>query len=130
MKKIALLLLLTICGFLLQAQTLKFCKSVDDNGKPVGEDTEFTISKGDQVIFYLIATDVLNTTKIRYKIYKVNYAGDLKYDNTIQQEIHEDWQYAWKGIKINKAGTYKVNAYNSNNTLLSSATISIILKTD
>ena len=102
MKKIILLLLVLVCSHLLRAQTLTFCMSVDDKGKPVGEDSEFTIQKGDQIIFYLITPDhQLNTTKIRYKIYRMNDTDDFKYDNTIEQDIHEDWQYAWKGIKIN-----------------------------
>lgn len=126
MKKIILFSLLLSCGFVSKAQTLTFCKKVDTEGKLIGTDTAFILEKGTEIIFYVSCHRKLNTTKLKYKIYKVDDRKNEKYDNTIEQAIQTDWSYAWKGIIFNNPGTYKINVYTEAGVLVTSGKVTII----
>ncbi|UEG49544.1 hypothetical protein LK994_12960 [Ferruginibacter lapsinanis] len=128
MKKIIQLSFMLLCSCMLHAQVLKFCNAVNSDGTLKGESTSFIIEKGDEICFYVTTNSSasFNTSKLKYKIYTIDLLDGEVYDNTIEQDIKEDWGWAWRGIIFNRADSYKVYVYNGRDELLASGTIKII----
>ena len=102
------------------AQTsLKFCQETDQDGKCKKQASEFTISKdGGTITFELKSHEPLGTTKVLYKIFKLSDNGKAAFNNTIEQNVQEQWNYAWEEAVFYDPGTYKVMVYDNTDNLL------------
>lgn len=99
--------------------TLKFCVETDKDGKCKKQASEFTISKdGGTIIFELKSPAPLGTSKVLYKIFKLSDNGKAVFNNTIEQDVQEKWNYAWEEAVFYDPGTYKVMAYDNTDNLL------------
>ncbi len=110
------LILSALCVFTISvgsAQTsLKFCVDVGKDGICKSKSSDFTIgSAGGTITFMLKNAKGLGTTKVAYKIFKLTEDGEENFNNTIEQEVHENWNYAWEEAVFYDPGTYKVMVY-------------------
>lgn len=110
----------------LQAQCMHFCKDVDEDGYPKNESTSFTIGSERSWLKILVKLDdAINCNEVKYVIYQVTRNGEEKYDNTITQEVEEDWVWFWKEITFYNDGKYNVYVYDEYDNFLVSSSVSI-----
>ena len=110
----------------LQAQCMHFCENVDADGYPENESTSFTIGSGGGWLKILVKLDdEVNCDEVKYVIYKVARNGKEKYDNTITQEVEEDWVWFWKEVTFYDDGKYNVYVYDEYDNFLASSSVSI-----
>ena len=109
-----------------QAQRLSFCKEVDKEGLAIGKDTTFSIYYEDQICFYIVNPRTLNTTKLKYKVYRITNQIETL-DFTVEQDIKEDWTWAWKGVYFDYSGTYNVVVYNAKDEKMTSKKLQVYL---
>ena len=84
---------------LLPAQALFFCEDVDEDGYPKNESSSFTIgSEGGWLEVLVKLDDEVDCHKVKYVIYKVSRSGKEKYDNTITQDVEDNWVWFWQKI--------------------------------
>jgi hypothetical protein len=53
----------------------------------------------------------LGTTKVVYKIFRLGEDGSENFNNTIEQDVQQNWNYAWEEAVFYDPGTYKVMVY-------------------
>lgn len=136
MKKILFPFLLAVIIFGISSlnnkavsQTIYFCESVDKDGYPIGESTVFNIGSGGGFLKVLTRMPYeVNTSTVRYEIYKVSSSGSETYDNTIYQDVQTSWVWFWKEITFYSAGSYNIYVYDGNGTYLTSSKIKIQVK--
>lgn len=91
----------------LSAQTVYFCKDVDNNGNAVNPKTSFKMTGGSVAVKVLVKLDATNNCdSVYYNVYR----GKL-FDAVFSQHKAKDWTYFWKEIEFNKKGTYKIAVY-------------------
>jgi len=136
MKKFALLLavFLTVLGSApkistLHAQALFFCEDVDEDGYPKNESSTFTIgSEGGWLKVLVKLDDEVDCDKIKYVIYRVSRSGKEKYDNTITQDVEDNWVWFWQKITFYDDGKYNVYAYDKYDNFWASGSVKINFK--
>ena len=112
-------LLLNLSVACVAQTTLKFCVETDENGKCKKQATEFTISKdGGTITFELKSHVPLGTDKVHYKIFKLSDNGKAVFNNTLEQDVQQKWNYAWEEAVFYDPGTYKVMVYDKDENLL------------
>ena len=117
------ILLSIFCLFIIHAgnaQTnLKFCVDVGKDGTCKTKSSDFTISSaGGTITFMLKNAKGLGTDKVVYKIYKLGEDGSENFNNTIEQDVQQNWNYAWEEAVFYDPGTYKVMVYDKTDNLL------------
>lgn len=114
---------------LLQAQSIYFCEDVDEDGYPKNESSSFTIgSKGGWLKILVKLDDEIDCNEIKYIIYKVSRNGKEKYDNTIHQDVEENWVWFWKQVTFYDDGKYNVYVYDKYDNFLTSGSVRINFK--
>jgi len=126
MKK---LLLLTTCIISIQvvfAQvSLRICNNVDKNGNTYSAKCIFDIRDGDELFMLVDAEKNFNTSRLDYKVYKVNGYGETSYDATISQDVQSSWEWAYKGVLFHSSGYYLVKVYKADGSYLTEAMVYI-----
>ena len=113
----------------LQAQTLFFCEDVDKDGYPENESTTFTIgSTGGWLKVLVKLDDEVDCDEVKYVIYKVSRSGKEKYDNTITQDVEDNWVWFWKQITFYDDGKFNVYVYDKYENFLTSGSVRINFK--
>lgn len=136
MKHFALLLAVFLIVFgsssqisSIQAQALFFCEDVDEEGYPENESSSFTIgSEGGWLKVLVKLDDEVDCDKVKYVIYEVSRSGKEKYDNTITQDVEDNWVWFWQKITFYDDGKYNVYAYDKYDNFLASGTVRINFK--
>lgn len=136
MKHFALLLAVFLIVFgsssqisSIQAQALFFCEDVDEEGYPENESSSFTIgSEGGWLKVLVKLDDEVDCDRVKYVIYKVSRSGKEKYDNTITQDVEDNWVWFWQKITFYDDGKYNVYAYDKYDNFLASGTVRINFK--
>ena len=100
------------------AQTdLKFCVETGKDGNCQSASSRFNISRAGGTITFLIKNDKgLGTNKVLYKIFKLSEDGKETYNNTIEQQVKENWNFAWEDAVFYDPGTYKILVYDKSET--------------
>jgi hypothetical protein len=113
MKRILPAIFFVLIAFTGLAQTnLKFCVEAGKDGSCKSKSSDFTISSAGGTITFMLKNEKgLGTTKVVYKIYRLGEDGTENFNNTIEQYIHENWNYAWEEAVFYDPGTYKVMVY-------------------
>lgn len=113
MRRTLLLILCAIASLAGVAQTsLKFCVEAGKDGSCKSKSSDFTISSAGGTITFMLKNEKgLGTPKVIYKIYKLSEDGNEHFNNAIEQEVHENWNYAWEEAVFYDPGTYKVMVY-------------------
>jgi len=94
--------------------SLKFCVEAGKDGNCKSNSSHFTISSAGGTITFLLKNEKgLGTTKVAYKIFKLTEDGKANFNNTIEQDLQPNWNYAWEEAVFYDPGTYKVMVYNS-----------------
>jgi hypothetical protein len=131
MKKLILFIIIffAFVGFSknVKSQTLTFCESVSDDGKPVNESDVFYINKDGGSLYFLVnlPSDV-NCTFITYKFNTIDKYGNEEYSTTITQDnMQENWTWFYKKIIFYDAGTYMIYVKDCNSKLLTAQKITI-----
>jgi len=115
--------------FSLQAQELYFCEDVDEDGNPESESSSFTIGSDGGWLKLLVKLDEeVDCDEVKYVIYKVSKSGKEKYDNTITQEVEDNWVWFWKKVTFYDDGKYNVYVYDENDNFLVSGFVKINFK--
>ena len=110
----------------LQAQVLHFCEDVDEDGYPKNESSTFTIgSEGGWLKVLVKLDDEIDCDEVKYVIYKVSRSGKEKYDNTITQDVEDNWVWFWKQITFYDDGKYNVYVYDKYDNFLTSGSVRI-----
>jgi hypothetical protein len=113
----------------LHAQELYFCEDVDDDGNPDSESSSFTIgSEGGWLKVLVKLDDEVGCDEVRYVIYKVSKSGKEKYDNTITQDVEDNWAWFWKKITFYQEGKFNVYVYDKYDNFLVSGSVRINFK--
>jgi len=106
------LLILFTSTFCCAQTSLKFCAEIGTDGKCKSAASEFTIGKqGGTITFELKNTSGLGTSKVLYKIFHLTDDGQEVFNNTIEQDVQDKWNYAWEEAVFYDPGTYKVMVY-------------------
>ena len=113
MVKTTVLVFCCLLASIAGAQTsLKFCVETGKDGNCQGASSKFNIGKDGGTITFLIKNDNgLGTNKVLYKIFKLSDDGKEAYNNTLEQQVKENWNYAWEEAVFYDPGTYKVLVY-------------------
>ncbi len=116
MKRMLLSIFCALVFLVSTAQTnLKFCVEAGKDGSCKSKSSDFTISSAGGTITFLLKNEKgLGTSKVAYKIFRLGEDGSENYNNTIEQEVHENWNYAWEEAVFYDPGTYKVMVYDKN----------------
>jgi len=123
MNKIAGLFLMMICFTSAYCQIgLSFCASVEKNGYCNFNNVKF-ISSPDSTsarVFMEVRNVVapIGATNLIFKIYRVDDAGQEKFQNMVQQPMQPDWYYAWTPYIFNSPGKFNVKVYNESDSLI------------
>jgi hypothetical protein len=103
---------------------LNFCASVESvSGYCNFNNTRF-ITQADSTsgkIFMEVkstGTAPINATTLVFKIYKVNKAGDEKFETMLQQNIKPEWIYAWMPYNFDSPAKFDVKVYNESDQLI------------
>lgn len=134
--KSKLITFLFFCTFIFStnyadAQILNFCEGVDDFGNPIGSNSVFKINSdgGGYLIFLVRLQEPLGCTYVNYKLYDVDYNGNLNYNTTIEQvDISPSWRFFWKKVTFYQAGKYMVHVEDCYGNVLTSSEITIKFK--
>ena len=101
----------TLC-FVSGQTNLKFCVEAGKDGNCKTKSSDFTISQAGGTITFMLKNEKgLGTTKLVYKIYKLTEDGKENFNNTIEQDVQDNWNYAWEEAVFYDPGTYKVLVY-------------------
>ena len=116
MKRMLLSIFCALVFLVSTAQTnLKFCVEAGKDGSCKSKSSDFTISSAGGTITFLLKNEKgLGTSKVAYKIFRLGEDGSENYNNTIEQEVHENWNYSWEEAVFYDPGTYKVMVYDKN----------------
>ncbi len=108
------------------AQSLQFCEDVSSDGIPIKASTVFNIcSKGGYLKCLTSLPYRVGTSSVNYEVYRIDYDGNEKYDNTIYQEVDPSWTWFYKEITFYDEGRYNIYVYDSSKNFLASAQIRI-----
>lgn len=109
-----------------EAQEIYFCEDVDEDGYPESESSSFTIGKSGGWLKILVRLDEeVDCDEVKYVIYKVSRSGKEKYDNTITQDVEDDWIWFWQKITFYDDGKYNVYVYDKYDNFLVSGAVQI-----
>ena len=96
---------------------LKFCVEVGKDGSCRHPASEFTISSAGGTITFMLKNEKgLGITKVLYKILRLSDDGKENFNNTIEQQVQKNWNYAWEEAVFYDPGTYKVLVYDNTDT--------------
>ena len=124
-----LLLFLLLFPVLAIGQTLTFCENVTRDGLAIHPSDVFNIGKkGGYFDFLITSSKPINTTQIKYDIFKIDTAGKETYDATYFQKVAEQSLWISKEITFLTGGQYNVYVYNADDKLLCVGKILVILK--
>ena len=113
-------------SFVLKAQSIYFCEDVDEDGYPENESTSFTIgSDGGWLKILVKLDDEVDCNEVKYVSYKLSRSGKEKYDNTIYQDVEENWVWFWKQVTFYDDGKYNVYVYDKYDNFLASSSVNI-----
>jgi hypothetical protein len=113
----------------LQAQEIYFCEDVDEDGNPESESSSFTIGPDGGWLKVLVKmNDRIDCNEVKYIIYKVSKSGKENYDNTITQDVQDNWAWFWKQITFYQEGKYRVYVYDKYDNFLVSGSVRINLR--
>ena len=108
------------------AQTLTFCEDVDSRGNPSGYSSVFNIGSGGGYLYFLVNLPYkLNSTQVKYDIFKLDSRGNEKFDNTIYQDTERSWDFFYKQVTFYDAGTYNIYVYDNSDYMLASGQITV-----
>ena len=126
MQKFSLLLLFFLFSFIsLSAQVIDFCTTINKEGQCLDHPKKFYISYKKTADIYAVVRllDSVGTTKVEYKIYRVNSFLDEIYMTSLYQEVKPEMKTFWKRISFTYELSYKIYLYTDSNKLLTSAPI-------
>ncbi len=113
----------------LQAQEIYFCEDVDEDGYPENESSSFTIGSGGGWLKVLVKLDdEVDCNEVKYVIYKISKSGKEKYENTIYQDVEDNWVWFWKQITFYDDGKYNIYVYDKHDNFLVSGSVRINFK--
>jgi hypothetical protein len=116
MKKMIFLLLSSAFVLLSSAQqSLRVCSYVDKDGKTYSAKSIFSIKDGEELLMLVTADNELATTRLDYKIYRVEN-GNATFDVTITQDIQTSWVWSYKGVLFHSPGYYLIKVYKADGT--------------
>ncbi len=123
MKRITAVLALFFCLHNLQSQsTLYFCGGVSPQGDCIYSNNKFFFVPDStyQRIFLEVHNpqSFTGTGKITFKFYSVDTIGEEKYVNSADQEVKENWYFAWLPHVFTQKGKYDVKVYNDKEELM------------
>lgn len=124
MMKYLLLLGLTFLLMPANAQVaLSFCEEVTDAGQPHMSSNSFMVDgDGGVMKMYIKADNKLNTSQVDFKVYYLNNAKEEEVGH-FTQKTEPAWNYAWKEVAFFEPGNYRVKAYASDGSYLTSANL-------
>lgn len=120
MKKSGFVFLMVVLIFGWQpsrAQTITFCKSVDNEGHAVNAAKEFALAKTGSGIVFLFQFGVSKPSSVSYDLYKTEKGHEV-FQSTIRQSITPGKNWASKEITLYDAGQYRVYVYDEKDKLL------------
>ncbi len=123
MKKSAILLACLLFFAKAHSQTaLFFCAYVNESGNCFMNNNQFIASPDSTVQrIFMQAEDprtFSGTSKVIFKVYTVGKNGVETYDSSSEQNVQNDWIFAWTPYSFKAPGTYKVKVFNDRNQLL------------
>ena len=128
MKRIALVIAFLFSLNAIYGQTtLAFCGGVDAQGTCIYNNSKFFFAQdsANQRI-YMEVKDVntfAGTNKITFKFYSIAKNGDEKYLSMTDQEVKDNWMFAWLPHVFDAAGKYNVKVYNDKDLMICSKTL-------
>lgn len=99
------------------AQTITFCKSVDNDGHAVNAAKEFVLAKTGSGIVFLFQFGVSKPSSVSYDLYKTEKGNEV-FQSTIRQALTPGKTWASKEITLYDAGQYRVYVYDEKDKLL------------
>ena len=123
---IALFLLLS--GRTTFAQTIAFAEDIKPDGQMIGQNASFTIAKGGGTIKMLVTLKgKVNSTKVVYKVYRLDAKGNKYLDQTINDNVERQWLWFFTELFIRSPGIYLVELYSEGKkTVIASGKVKII----
>lgn len=120
------LLIIILLNNYSSAQSLQFCEDVSSDGVPIKASSVFNISpKGGYLKCLTTLPYRVGTSSVNYEVYRVDYDGNEKYDNTIYQEVDPSWTWFYKEITFYDEGRFNIYVYDSSKNFLASSQIRI-----
>jgi hypothetical protein len=118
------LMLLALAG---KAQySLTFCENVSPEGKAQMPSNSFMITKEGGLMTLLLKSDEkIPSQDLDFKIFYINDNGKEEEISKISQKIEPGWNYVWKELVFFDPGNYRVKAYSSTGTYLTSANLNL-----
>lgn len=103
--------------------SLSFCEEVSDAGQPHMASNSFMVEgDGGVMKMYIKADNKLNTSEVDFKVYYLNNAKEEEVGH-FTQKTEPAWNYAWKEVAFFEPGNYRVKAYTSDGSYLTSANL-------
>lgn len=127
-KLISLFVLALTAGALYSQATISFCTYVDMQGYCAFNNNKFitTPDSTNGRIFIKINSNEPLGSKLVYKIFSVDKAGEEKQTNSFEQAINADWYSAWQPYVFATNASYKVQVFNDADKMISSKTFELI----
>jgi hypothetical protein len=108
------------------AQRVYFCEGVNDDGSPINDASEFTISSSGGYLYVLTKLySRCNTKEAIIDIFKVGNDSKESFVNTIYVDTETSWTWFWKKVTFYNSGKYNVYVYDEDEKLLASGTVRI-----
>jgi hypothetical protein len=126
---IILALMMFFTFSLSEGQTITFCESVDKYGKAVNPADTFDIdTAGSAICILLKPSEQLNTLVVQYEVYYYDDKDSLVLNNMLRQDVQKNWLFCWQRLSFRDAGRFKINAYNSDNVLIGTGEVVLVIQ--
>jgi hypothetical protein len=125
MTKFLLLLLFSLSGLMLKAQTMTFCTKINKEDQCAEKPKHFYIEYGKGAHIYALVNllEEVNTVKVYYKIYYLDKYNEEVYMTTLSQDVLPKWKTFWKQFVFTQEMSYKIYLYDDKDKLLTSNAI-------
>jgi hypothetical protein len=111
------------------AQRVYFCKSVSEEGDPVGLNQFFYIPQEGITISVLVKLPYqIEATQLELRFFKLDSLNNETYLSTVPFDVEKTWTWFWKGVNFNEPARYKVYAYADKERFLCSETMDAYMK--
>jgi hypothetical protein len=113
---------LFLCLLAHSQMSLSFCTFVNAQDRECVFDNVKFITSPDSTharLYIMVkSSEVFGVEKLLYKIYAIDRFGNEVFLNTIQQDVHADWQSSWQPAIFNSPGKYMVKVYKDDEHML------------
>lgn len=128
MKKIFLFILLFVS--ITSAQSVYFCESYTENGKPIDASVNIKIKPGGQSLYILFDNKSPINDDMVYLFIDKSRSGKFEPFDSKQIDIREGRSWAVFEYTFKEEGEYKANFVNTKNQMLASGTVNIFYQED